>query len=197
MNRLIIPLLIVFSLRTVGAFGQTVSENPRYAGFTISLPVTSFNHKPDTQSTNVGLSAAFFYHFRNRFWIEGELSTWAREDVLEDHNYKLRSYAAGGYMDLFKIERINLVPYLGTGLFLLQAGSGTTQSEVIYLYYGYFDWEYVPGIFLGGGLRWQFLDKVGVRFDLRNQIGSKAWAYEPDNRLVRIALSVVIQSPQR
>jgi hypothetical protein len=197
MKRILATMAVILALTASGAWAAQDNGNRKTAGFGISLPIAAFNHKPGERSVNVGLSAAGFYSFTNRFWIEGELSTWAREEVLEDYNFKLRSYMAAINVDLFHFKKTRLTPYVGTGLFLLQNGSGSAESELYYQYYGYFEWEYAPGVLVGGGLRWQFIDKVGFRLDIRDQIGMKTWGHESNRHFIRTALSVVISSSQQ
>ena len=199
MIRSLTAIFAVLAVLVSAADGQTfkrAEDRGKYAGFGLSLPIAAFNHKPDTRSTNVGLAVSGFLSLSRRFWIEGELSAWEHEEVLEDINFKIRSYLAGINVDLFEIETIRLTPYLGTGLFLLQAGSSGSASELIYYYYGYFDWEYTFGAYFGGGLRWQIIDKFGLRLDVRDQVGSKVWGHESGRHFIRTALSVVFRSPQ-
>jgi hypothetical protein len=193
--RTLMTIAIVLSLAAPAAGAEQDSGKRRTAGLGISLPIAAFNHRPNERSVNVGLSASGYYCLTNWLWIEGELSTWAREEILEDYTFKIRSYMAAVNADLYHFERTRLTPYIGAGLFLVQSGSGGVESELLYQYYGVFDWEYAPGLLVGGGLRWQFIDKVGFRLDIRDMVGLKTWGHESNRHFIRTALSVVISSP--
>jgi hypothetical protein len=195
MKRSVIAAGLILLAWPSGARGQGFSEEPKYAGLGLSLPIASFFHKPDQKSVNVGLSAAGFIDIKRWLRLEGELSTWAKEQLLEDYTYKLRTYMTALYINLYNFKSIKLTPYIGTGLFLLQNGSGSSESELIYYYYGYFKWKYAFGAMIGGGLRWQPLDKVGFRLDVRDMMSTKKWGYQTGQHFIRTALSVTIRSP--